>query len=176
METQLTSAFAIENETSAQILPLTHDDLAQLEKQKKYVNRVIIVVAVFAMGCLGYEMIVEDLDFYFALFIAPFSLGGVWLGRYIMVSRINGNILKGVKHVGKARIVSKNTIKNSYWVELDWHFSKELRTVYVTSDMYYSVKKNDWVQIEVLPKTSSALSLKKQSQQNLNSQTASKIL
>lgn len=174
METQFTSAFAIENETSAQILPLTQNDLAQLEKQKKYVNRVIIVIAVFVMSYLAYETIVEDMGLNFALFIAPFSLGGVWLGWYIMVSRINGNILKGIKHVGKARIVSKNTIKNSYWVELDWNFSKELRTVYVTSDMYYSIKKNDWVQIEVLPKTSSALSLKKQSQQNFNSQTASK--
>lgn len=175
METQFASAFAFENETSAQILPLTQDDVAQLEKQKKYINRVIIAVAVFVMGYLGYETIVEDLGINFALFTAPFALAGVWLSWYLVIRGINGNILKGVKHVGKARIVSKNTIKNSYWVELDWNFSKELRTVYVTSDMYYSVKKNDWVQIEVLPKTSSALSLKKQSQQNLNSQTASKI-
>jgi hypothetical protein len=162
METQFTSAFVIENETSAQIVPLTQDDIAQLEKQKKYMNRMLIAVAVLVMGYLVYETIVEDLDFYFGLFVAPFALAGLWFSWYLVVGGINDNISKGIKYVGKARIVSKNSIKNSYWVELDWHFSKELRTVYVTSDMYYSIKKNDWVQIEVLPKTKTALSLKKQ--------------
>jgi hypothetical protein len=170
METQFTPAFFTETEPAAQILPLTQDDFAQLEKQKKYVNRVIIAVAVFVMAFFGYEIIAEDMSFYFALFVTPFALAGVWLGLHIMIGGINDNILKGIKHVGKARIISKNTIKNSYWVELDWHFSKELRTVYVTSDIYYSIKKNDWVQIEVLPKTKSALSLKKHLQQGLNDQ------
>lgn len=35
METLFTPVFAIGNETSAQILPHTQEDLAQLEKQKK---------------------------------------------------------------------------------------------------------------------------------------------
>lgn len=176
METLFAPGFAIENETSAQILPLTQEDLVQLKKQKKYINRMIIVIAGLVIGYIGYETIAEDLGLNFALFVAPFSLAGVWFGWYLVIGGINDNISKGIKHVGKARIVSKHTLKNSYWVELDWHFNKELRTVYVTSDMYYSIKKNDWVQIEVLPKTNSALSLKKQPLQELSSQMLNKII
>lgn len=90
--------------------------------------------------------------------MAPFPLASAWVGWHLIVGGINNTMLTGIKHIGKAHIVSMHTLKNTCWIELDRYFSEELRIFYVTSDRYYSIKMNDWAHIEVLPKTKSALS------------------
>ncbi|WP_428653986.1 hypothetical protein [Runella sp.] len=162
METQIAPQPFTGHAVNAQILPLTSEDKAKLEKQKKIVNYIILGVITFSVGFAVYQIFFRDLSILFALIITMPSiivLGGIF--RFFIMKKINEALRHQLKHIGGARIVSKGSTSNTYWVMLDWSF-KDLQRVYVTAGMYYSVQKNDLVQIEVLPTSKTALSLKKQ--------------
>ncbi|MFN8349674.1 MAG: hypothetical protein U0X91_32035 [Spirosomataceae bacterium] len=160
METRFAS-FDMTSETAAQILPLSALDLDKLEKQKKQLNHVVaLIIALFGVY-FCYEFAVEDAGVFTLLIMLAACWSGLALGYFLMAGGIRDNINAGVKYTGKAKVVRKRCFKNSYWTELDWHFGKEIGVVYLTPAMYYSIEKGDSVQIEVLPKTKSALSVVK---------------
>jgi len=160
METKFDPQSFNANTADAQIVPLTQEDIAKLEKQKKTISFVIMGTIALMVAMDAYMILIKGSFFRPILIITIPAMIFMYGFQWYLIKKINDSLNHRLKHVGIAQVVGKNAFKNSYWLTVEWRFN-DLKRVYVTSEMYFSVKKKEFVQLEVLPKTKVALSMKK---------------
>jgi hypothetical protein len=147
--------------SGVQILPLSPEDKAVLGKQKKVFGFIFGGILIGLLGFIGYRFFFQDLSFFSAFLIPGPSLLIMSLIWYLTSKKLTDSIDHSTKHVGTARVISKNCTSSTYWLVLDGSF-KDMKRIYVSAGMYFTVQEHDLVYIEVLPTSKAALSLRKQ--------------
>jgi len=160
METTFIAQSFSESDAIAQILPLSPKDKVSLEKQKKTISFICIGIMICILGFSGYQLFFQDLPLYLALLISGPSLLAMFILRYLSLKKINDTLNHAVKHVSYARVISKNRTSSAYWLVLGGPF-KDIKRIFVSAGVYFSVQNNDLVYVEVLPKSKALLSLRK---------------
>jgi hypothetical protein len=141
----------------AQIVPLTAEDRAFFEAKKMKISPLMNFLIAAAIAFFAYKVFTSGATIWVSLGFCIFVGLCVFLFRYFFITKTNRILAHGLKHTGQARIAKKIAYQDSHGsaslfaLTLDWEFSKEIRQVQVSENLYDQLQENDRVYLEASP-------------------------
>ncbi|GHB62331.1 hypothetical protein [Persicitalea jodogahamensis] len=154
---------------TAQVLPLSAEDIAYLQARKKKLGSGMKIAAIGIIGILFFRFVIKDSDPGLIVGFGILAVLGIGLFWYLFARRINKTLDKNTKHVGRARIAQKvsnfnaDTGTSTLSLILDWEFKDKLAKVYPTDKVYNQLTEGELVEIQVATFNKLVLAVRKPS-------------